>query len=254
MPHRLEVLLLTSALFVVPFAIMLTNSPGNAQEALDLTPDEYAIGSTRFAAVAKKVTPSLKEAFRQNDLTWKSPIFIRAFKEERILELWVKKQDQFVLFKSYPIAGTSGILGPKQGEGDRQIPEGFYYVTPRQMNPQSQFHLSFNIGYPNDFDRAHQRDGTFIVVHGSDVSIGCLAMTDEKIEEIYTLASAAFDGGQKFFRIHLFPFRMAEENMETHSDSEWFPFWQNLQTGYQWFERRKVPPNVTVNGKRYHFE
>ena len=226
---------------------------GNAQD-LQISAKDYANGAKRFTAVSEKVTPSLKTAFQEKGLTWGSPIFLRAFKEEEILELWVKKEEQFILFRSYPIAAASGDLGPKQREGDRQVPEGFYFVKPGQMNPQSNYHLAFNIGYPNTFDKAHARTGSFIMVHGSHVSIGCLAMTDAKIEEIYTLAQSAFTGGQPFFRIHLFPFRMTTDNMASHPSSQWGDFWENLQPGYQWFEDKKTPPNVLVKESRYHFE
>ncbi|MDA7880801.1 L,D-transpeptidase family protein [Akkermansiaceae bacterium] len=224
-------------------------------EGLGLSPLEYANGSKRAAAVARKVTPGLKAAFKEKDLTWGAPVFLRAFKEENILELWVKSADEkYLLFKSYPIAGASGSLGPKLCEGDRQVPEGFYFVAKRQLNPQSRFHLSFNIGYPNEFDKAHDRTGSFIMVHGSDVSIGCLAMTDTFIEEIYTLCDAALTNGQKFFRIHIFPFEMTEERLARASRDEWFDFWKNLEAGYRWFEDKKVPPDVAVKEKRYSFE
>ena len=225
----------------------------NAQE-IGLSSKDYANGKKRFAAVSRKVTPSLKSALQEKKLKLGSPIFIRAFKEEKKLELWVKKGERFQLFRTYPIAAASGILGPKQREGDRQVPEGFYFVTRSQMNPQSAYHLAFNIGYPNTFDRAHKRTGSFIMIHGSDVSIGCLAMTDPAIEEIYTLADSALQNGQKFFRVHLFPFQMTPENLARHSKNSWLPFWENLQKGYQWFEEKKVPPNATAKGKVYHFE
>lgn len=242
--------------FVIP-AGCLTLLPINhfAQaQILDISTQDYASGAKRFSAVSKKVVPRLKEEFQDRGLEWGSPIFIRAFKEERELELWIKEEDKFTLFKTYPIAGTSGLLGPKLREGDRQIPEGFYFVGPKQMNPQSDFHLSFNIGYPNAFDKAHNRTGSFIMIHGSDVSVGCLAMTDSKIEEIYTLADAAFKGGQNFFRVHLFPFRMSDESIQLRKDHRWYSFWENLQTGYKWFEEKKQPPNVIVRGTTYHFE
>ena len=224
-------------------------------EDLGLSPREYANGSKRAAAVARKVTPELKASFKENKLTWGSPVFIRAFKEEAILELWVKShEEKFVLFKSYPIAGTSGDLGPKLREGDHQVPEGFYHVAKRQLNPRSTFHLSFNIGYPNSYDSAHKRTGSSIMVHGSDISIGCLAMTDPFIEEIYTLCDAALSKGQQFFRIHIFPFEITDERLARAADDKWFNFWKNLQIGYRWFEEKKIPPNVTVKEKRYSFK
>ena len=233
--------------------LFVVNHRTSAQ-GLDISDEDYENGAKRFAAVKKKVTPELKRLFEEKELKWGAPIFIRAFKEERQLEIWVRKGDSFVLFDSYFIAGTSGGPGPKLRQGDGQIPEGFYFVTPRQMNSQSNFHLSFNIGYPNKFDRAHARTGDFIMVHGSDVSIGCMAMTNTKIEQIYTLADAALKGGQKFFRIHVFPFKMTDKAMIQHSGHRWFTFWQNLKTGYEIFEDTKLPPNVTVKDKTYHFE
>ncbi|QTN32764.1 murein L,D-transpeptidase [Akkermansiaceae bacterium] len=185
-----------------------------------------------------------------------SPVFIRAFKEERELELFIedKATGKFVLFRTYPIAAASGTLGPKLAEGDRQVPEGFYFSGAKDMNPNSSFHLSFNVNYPNAYDRAHGRTGSFIMIHGSKVSIGCLAMTDEKIEEIYALCQAALDAGQPFFRIHIFPFRMTEERMAQAAGSPHLPFWKNLKTGYDLFEETRIPPEVSVNDKTYIFE
>lgn len=241
------------AALAIPLIFVMSRSSAEVS-GLPPTEEEYANGWMRRKAVFEKVVPGLKEAFAEKELVWGSPVFLRAFKEERILEVWVKKDKGFVLFKSYPIRADSGKLGPKLKEGDLQIPEGFYYFTPEQMNPRSQFHLSFNIGYPNEFDKAHERDGTFIMVHGSNVSIGCLAIGDDKIEEVYSIVHHAFKKGQKFCRIHLFPFRMSEENMTRHSGNQWLEFWKNLRTGYQWFEEKKTPPNTTVREKRYHFE
>ncbi|MDB4500940.1 murein L,D-transpeptidase [Akkermansiaceae bacterium] len=215
---------------------------------------------TRFAEVqerlktaAQQIAPSLKTAVEESSASWGAPVFIRAFKEERELEVWIKEDEKetFTLLRTYPIVAASGTLGPKLAEGDRQVPEGFYFVPPSMMNPHSRFHLAFNIGYPNEFDQAHGRTGTFIMVHGSNVSIGCLAMTDDKIEEIYSICDAAFENGQRFFRVHIFPFRMSEEKLALHANSEWSDFWGNLLEGYQWFEDKKAPPNIILEEKRY---
>ena len=147
-------------------------------------------------------------------------VFVRIFKQEAELEVWMKSgasgNDQFSLVQTYPICAYSGDLGPKLREGDRQSPEGFYYVKKRQLNPNSNFHLAFNIGYPNRYDRAHKRTGSFIMVHGSCASVGCYAMTDNKIEEIYELVEEALTQGQSFVRVHIFPFRMSDEAMIEH--------------------------------------
>jgi len=159
-----------------------------------------------------------------------------------------------VLFKTYPIAYFSGELGPKLREDDEQAPEGFYYVSSSRMNPNSKFHLSFNIGYPNLYDHAHQRTGSAIMVHGNTLSIGCFAMTDPMIEEIYTIADHALNAKQRFFRVHVFPFRMTDANMTRHAQSPHIIFWKNLQEGYRFFERTHRPPNAIVEHNQYIFE
>lgn len=213
-------------------------------------------GKKRAAAAAANVRPVLEPELAAKGLRFGDPVFIRAFKEERELELHVLNQTtkRFELFRTYPIAGTSGELGPKLAEGDGQVPEGFYFVPPAAMNPASQFHLSFNIGYPNEYDRALRRTGSSIMIHGNQVSIGCLAMTDEKIEEIYTLCAAAHENGQAFFRVHIYPFRMTPERMATAAGGPNEEFWKNLAEGYGFFESTRVPPNVSVNAGRYVFK
>lgn len=212
--------------------------------------------SQRAEEAAERVTPALTRQLAARGLKFGDPVFIRIFKEPRDLELWVKepKKKSYALFRTYRIAAMSGKLGPKEQRGDLQAPEGFYYVSRKGMNPNSRFHLSFNIGYPNEFDQAHGRDGAFIMVHGNRVSIGCYAMTDRMVEEIYTLTDAALKNGQKFFRVHSFPFRMTEKRMKEARLNQWHRFWINLKEGYDAFEKSKIPPNVTVKDKRYVVE
>ncbi len=188
-------------------------------------------------------------------LAFGAPIYIRIFKQEKELEMWVQGESGFKLFKIYDICtyGPRG-LGPKTREGDARAPEGFYFVKPSQLNPWSQFHLAFNIGYPNKYERQKGWTGSAIMVHGDCASIGCFAMTDDKIEQIYALAESALRNGQGFFRVHCFPFRMTDENMQRHRDSEWFNFWQNLKVGYDYFDdHNHMPPNVEVARGRYVF-
>lgn len=210
--------------------------------------------SPRSLEVAQRVAPVLVRDLLAKGMAYGTPIFIRIFKDERELELWVEKGGKFEWFRTYPIAAMSGVLGPKVKEGDGQAPEGFYFVRPSQMNPKSNYHLSFNLGYPNAYDSAHGRDGSALMVHGNRVSIGCYAMTDPKIEEIYTLADAALRKGQPFFRVHCFPFRMTEENMIKHVGSEWMDFWKNLKQGYDAFEATMRVPNMVVRGKVYQVQ
>ena len=212
-----------------------------------------ALHADRSQAAAQRVMPALEKALAAKKLRWGVPVFIRVFKEEKQLELWVDDGKQFQLFKTWAICKFSGKLGPKLKEGDKQAPEGFYFVPRSHMNPRSRFHLSFNLGYPNAYDRAHKRTGSALMVHGNCVSIGCYAMTDARIEEIYSLCDAALQNGQRFFRVHSFPFRMTEANLKRHGKSKWLAEWRNLKTGYDWFEKTKRPPNVTVSSKRYTF-
>lgn len=184
-----------------------------------------------------------------------APIYIRIFKESSELEIWKKQRDgKFGLLKEYHVCKWSGKLGPKLAEGDRQAPEGFYTVTPAQMNPKSQFYLSFNIGYPNRFDRAHKRTGTHLMVHGACSSAGCYSMTNEHAGELFALARDSFRGGQRAFQIHAFPFRMTPENMARHRDNENFEFWKMLKVGSDHFELTQKPPKVNVCDKRYVFD
>lgn len=204
------------------------------------------------SAIARR-TPALLRDFQKASLTLGSPIFIRIFKESHELEIWVKSSESFQLLKTYSIACFSGTLGPKLRKGDRQAPEGFYTVSPAQMNPNSSFHLAFDIGYPNRYDKTHKRTGNAIMVHGDTVSAGCFAMTDSYIEEIYTIADHALNSGQPFFPVHIFPFRMTPENMKRHGASPHIGFWRSLQPGYELFEMMRRPPMVTVQGRQYAF-
>lgn len=210
--------------------------------------------SKRSKDVIARQTPILLKEINAKGLTLGQAVCIRIFKEEKELELWIKKGSKFSMFKSYPICTFSGELGSKKKVGDGQAPEGFYTVYPEQLNPSSDFHLAFNIGYPNAYDRAHHYTGSAIMVHGNCVSIGCYAMTDPRIEEIFTVITKAFEGGQSSFQVQIYPFRMTREKMEAHTGSEWTSFWQNIKTGYDYFETHQLPPAVTVSKAKYVFK
>ena len=182
----------------------------------------------------------------------RDPIFIRIYKAESELEVWKQRADgRFHHFKTYPICNWSGKLGPKLQQGDKQSPEGFYKVSRHQMNPNSKFHLSFNLGYPNTYDKANGRTGNFLMVHGDCRSAGCYAMTDALVEEIYALAREAFEGGQKEFHVHAYPFRMTQENMARHRKHKWYTFWHHLKEGHDAFEATRIPPKIHVCARRY---
>src|SRR6185437_1511137 len=184
-----------------------------------------------------------------------SPILVRIFKEEAELEVWKKNRaGEYALLKTYPICRWSGELGPKIKEGDRQAPEGFYTITPGQMNPRSNYYLAFNTGYPNAFDRAWNRTGSELMVHGDCSSRGCYAMTDEQIQEIYALARESFFGGQKAFQLDAFPFRMTALNMAKHRNNPNFAFWKMLKEGYDHFNATHQEPKVAVCERHYVFD
>ena len=181
-----------------------------------------------------------------------SPILMRIFKEEAELEVW--KQDdsgRFALLRTYPICRWSGELGPKIKQGDRQAPEGFYTITPGLMNPNSSQYLAINTGFPNAYDRANGRTGSFLMIHGGCSSAGCYAMTDEQIAEIYALARESFFGGQKSFQLQAYPFRMTPLNMARHRNSPHVAFWKMIKQGYDHFEVTHLEPKVGVCDKSY---
>ncbi len=181
-----------------------------------------------------------------------APMFVRIFKEESELEVWKQREDgRFHHFKSYPICNWSGDVGPKVAQGDKQAPEGFYSVARHQMNPNSQFHLAFNMGYPNAYDRANKHSGDFLMVHGKCKSAGCYAMTDALIEEIYALAREAFIGGQDGFQVHAFPFRMTQANLARYPKHPAQKFWATLKEGYDYFEVSRQVPAIAVCERRY---
>ncbi len=180
-------------------------------------------------------------------------VHLRLFKAEAELEVWLKQGPRFVLFDVYPICRFSGGPGPKLKEGDGQSPEGFYEVGRAQLNPNSAYHLAFNLGFPNAYDRAHGRTGSYLMVHGDCVSIGCYAMTDAGIEDIYGLVAAALNNGQRSVAVHVFPFRMTDDALAAHAGGPWDDFWANLKEGYDAFEATGLPPPAFVCDGRYAF-
>ena len=210
--------------------------------------------SKRAEKSIASVEGSLKQQLSQKALKYGAPIFIRIFKQSSELEVWLENDNgKYQLFKTYPICTFSGELGPKLRQGDLQSPEGFYFVNSSRLNPWSKFHLSFNLGYPNSYERFHGRTGSALMVHGNCVSIGCYAMTDPFINEIYALSVAALKNGQPFFRVHAFPFRLNDESLAKYRQNKWYSFWLNLKAGYDFFEVHKVPPNVEVSHGEYVF-
>jgi murein L,D-transpeptidase YafK len=198
-----------------------------------------------------------------------SPAYVRIFKKEGVLELWLKRGDNYALYKSYPVCKWSGQLGPKTRQADFQSPEGFYSVSARQLNPNSHYHLAFDIGYPNAYDRRQGSTGSAVMVHGDCKSVGCFAMTNNGIDEIYGIVEAALRNGQREVPVHIFPFRMTEEAIARESSPkqfmafltpvnaqpqrDWSGFWRNLKEGYDMFQHSHVPPVAYACGDRYDF-
>lgn len=179
-----------------------------------------------------------------------NPMFIRIFKEERMLEIWYLKHGRYQRFTSYPICYYSGPLGPKKQQGDKVSPEGFYRVTRRALNPYSQYYKSFDLGFPNQYDRHKGYTGNYLMVHGDCVSVGCYAMTDQQMDEIYKLTESSLKNGQPYVPVHVFPFRMTNARLTKEKQSPHYQFWQELKEGYDYFEHYHRVPNVGVaNGK-----
>ena len=202
----------------------------------------------------KELPRELLSLLRQKKMPKHSPILVRIFKEEAELEVW--KQDttgHFQILKVYPICRWSGDLGPKLHEGDRQAPEGFYTITPELMNPNSNFYLAINTGFPNSFDKANNRDGSLLMIHGDCSSSGCYAMTDEQISEIYSLARDSL-AGRPSFQVQAYPFRLTPANLARHRTHPNFAFWKMLKIGNDHFEATHLEPKVDVCNRRYVFD
>ena len=208
------------------------------------------------AKATKELPPALLSLLRQKRMPKYSPIIMRVFKEEAELEVW--KQDtsgRFQILKTYPICRWSGDLGPKLKEGDRQSAEGFYTITPNLMNPNSNYYLAINVGYPNSFDKANNRDGSLLMIHGDCSSSGCYAMTDEQISEIYSLArNSLLSGGPPSFQVQAYPFRLTPANLARHRKSPNMAFWKMLKIGNDHFETTHLEPKVDVCNRHYVFD
>lgn len=202
----------------------------------------------------RPIPEELVKSMKAKGMSVASPILLRIYKEENVMEVWKQNHTKrYALLNTYEICKWSGKLGPKHQEGDRQAPEGFYHVTPALMNPNSSYHLSFNMGFPNTYDRANDRTGSYLMIHGACSSAGCYSMTDEYVEEIYAMAREAFKGGQKAFQIQAFPFRMTAENLAKKTTHKDFEFWKMLKEGSDHFEVTNLQPKIDVCEKRYVF-
>ncbi len=203
--------------------------------------------------VKKLDIKALEQRLSQKGFQVGNPVLIRIFKIENKLELWLKKEGRYQLFETHDICAWSGQLGPKLKEGDRQSPEGFYSVSQKQLNPNSRYYRSFNLGYPNAYDRSYNRTGSLLMVHGDCKSVGCYAMTDPIMGEIWHLITAAFSNGQSEFQVQALPFALTQANLLRYRGHKSLAFWQQLKIGYDLFEQNHLPPRISISDKKYHF-
>lgn len=201
------------------------------------------------------IPTALMAEMSRKSMSPSAPILIRIFKQESELEIWKRdRSGQFALLKVYPMCRWSGKLGPKKQDGDRQAPEGFYHVNAGMLNPNSQYYLSFNFGYPNRLEAALGYTGDALMVHGACSSSGCYALTDEGVAEIYAIAREALQGGQIAFQVQAFPFRMTPQNLAKNRNDPNFAFWTDLKRGNDVFEVSRQQPKVSYCSGRYVFD
>jgi murein L,D-transpeptidase YafK len=201
----------------------------------------------RLARVRQARTADVKALVEKAGLSWPvDQVYLRVFKEERLVELWAsnRPRDPMALVKSFPICAASGVLGPKRREGDLQVPEGLYEVA--EFNPFSSYHLALKLSYPNASDRLRsdrQHPGGLIYLHGDCASIGCIAIEDGPVEELYLVA---FDSKRRPLRIDVFPARLTRRWLEA-APAAHRAFWAELLPAYERFEERRRPPAFTVD-------
>ncbi len=220
---------------------------------------EYQRSFPRAGEALKKKEDTLRKQFRQKKLEWPAPnIYIRSFKYDSQLEVWVKYKDHepYKLFKTYKVCAMAGTLGPKRMQGDYQVPEGFYYIN--EFNPKSSYHLSLGLNYPNSSDKMLSDSllpGGDIYIHGKCVTTGCIPIMDNQIEELYILAAHARNQGQEFIPVHIFPVHFKNPKSTEYlvkflkEFPEYVSLADQLKAGYQYFEKTKRLPVVMIGKK-----
>lgn len=259
--HTRKQSLKPSVLTVAMLVLLIVAALSSSNWHIDADPDQAAIRAERSRRLALvrgggvlPGTPDVENLMGRlasHGVELGAPVFIRIFKREFEVELWMKRDDRFHRFAVYPICRWSGELGPKLIEGDGQSPEGFYTISQRSLNPNSRWHRAFNLGFPNAHDRAHGRTGSFLMVHGGCSSVGCYAMTNGVIDELWKLVGAALRKGQPLVQVHVFPFRPTPERLAERAGSPWLSFWSDLRPAYEAFEATKIPPHISVCEGRY---
>ncbi len=247
MKHPVSSVLIFFVIFFLPVTAFCQSPLMNVQ----------GVTYNRFPDALARTQDSIQKQFEREHLTWPpQEMYIRSFKYDRQLEVWVRSdvKEPYKLFKTYKVCTQSGTTGPKRAEGDYQVPEGFYYIN--EFNPNSNYHLALGLNYPNASDRILSdslRPGSAIYIHGSCVSTGCIPLTDSYIEELYVIASNVKAQGQEFIPVHIFPVRYnvkksmeyLTENMKTRPTLRQFN--NNLKEVFDYFEAKKQLPIVMVN-------
>ncbi len=215
--------------------------------------------SSRVADSWKKFNDTLSKEFKHKNVAYPpKDIYLRAFKSQNEMELWARNNEssEYKLIKTYRICAISGSLGPKRVQGDRQVPEGYYFIE--DFNNKSDYYLSLQLNYPNYSDQmqGNQKTGGDIYIHGGCVTVGCMPMTDPGIQEIYTLCLNARLNGQLYIPVHIYPTRMNKSglsylNKEYANDATKQQFWSELKAGYEYFEKyhKLLPVMYTPDGK-----
>jgi murein L,D-transpeptidase YafK len=234
---------------------------GSSRSGFVVTEAAFAREQLQYSRVRKAqlaARPTINRLFEEKNIRHPAAeVFVRVFKRERVLEVWVRPTDQprFQLLKTYGICALAGRPGPKVRQGDEQVPEGFYYID--LFNPLSEYHLSLRINYPNARDEAANegnRLGGDIFIHGGCKSAGCLAITNGGIEELYWLAVEARSVGQQAIPVHIFPARLGSDELRRMKDvfsdqPQLVDFWKTLQPGYDYFEKNRRVPQMLVDAK-----
>jgi murein L,D-transpeptidase YafK len=243
-------ILVLFVLFIVGVGLAYLAAPQPTREVIR---SEVARRVPALRSTLSTPRQPIEDRLRTKGFELGKPVLLRIFKQESVLEVWLKKGETYALFGAYDICKWSGDLGPKLSEGDGQSPEGFYFASVKQLLPTSRYHRAINTGFPNAFDVGLGRTGSVLMIHGSCVSIGCYAMTDTAIDDIYKIVEASLDKNNSPIAMHLFPFRMSAENLALNQNNRWIEFWKNLAEGDTIFTRSKLPPEVFSCAGRYVF-